>query len=217
MGLRAVPARHPRAGGGLASVGAVTGKRAAAVRMVRAGLQAGVAPGFRANVVPGGKLDVVTYLQPVHGPAKCNSRGPLPSSFTSAAQRQGRPQSATGRRAFRNSLPAQHCLERMSAGKGKQSAPASRIASEIRQPVHETIREETCQPDRIKLGNYNDFRLAEPYRSIQSRNSSDVTCRAPWSVANAANVRSAWTAEAERPVPRVSLRARYCSTRSQGR
>ena len=41
------------------------------------------------------------------------------------------------------------------AGKGKRQQTASRIVQEIRQSVHETVREGTCPPDRTKSGNYS--------------------------------------------------------------
>ena len=117
VGVPAVPAWHPSAGGGLPRVGAVAAEGAAAGGMVRADIQSGVAPGFRANVFLGGKLRFVSDLQlPVHGPAKCNSRGPPPSSFAGSTYR---PDAAWKGPAGKISL------ERISAGKGDRQKPGS--------------------------------------------------------------------------------------------
>ena len=82
--MKAMIGSNQFSGGDLVRVGAVTGEGAAAVGMVQAGLQAGAAPSLRSNAFLGGKLGVATNLQPAHGPAKCNSRGPLSLSFASA-------------------------------------------------------------------------------------------------------------------------------------
>ncbi len=109
---------------------------AAAVGMVRAGIQPGLAPGFHANVFLGGKLRFRPDLRlPVHGPVKRNSRGPLLSPSAGALHGmvgRNRPQcampsgsdcrpDATGK-----GLPGNGCLERETADAGFRLPARSR-------------------------------------------------------------------------------------------
>ena len=126
--------------------------------MVRAGLQSGVAPGFRANVVLGGKLRFVSDLQlPAHGPASAVRAGHplLPRSrarHSGTVGRNWRPDAVRSGSAYRPDAAWKGRLpgKRIS----RLGIPASRVVPEIRQSVHETIREKTCQTDRIKSENY---------------------------------------------------------------
>ena len=51
-------------------------------------------------------------------------------------------------------------------GIGRSRVPASHVVPEIRQSVHETVREETCQLDRIKSGNYTCWLFGTPPTSL---------------------------------------------------
>ena len=70
----------------------------------------------------------------------------------------------TVRRLPERGLPGRTPWKGRLPGKGNRRSrvSASRIVPEIRQSVHETIREETCQPDRIKSGNYTVHRGRQP-------------------------------------------------------
>ena len=88
----------------------------------------------------------------------------------SQARSMARPVAIGGCRALRISLPARMLLGKGLPGRapwkgsppgkgiGRSRVPASHVVPEIRQSVHETIREKTCRPDRIKSGNYTSPR-----------------------------------------------------------
>ncbi|MDE2914918.1 MAG: hypothetical protein OXL68_18600 [Paracoccaceae bacterium] len=104
---------------------------------------------------------------PVHGPASASRAGHLlPRSRAQSLVRDTVGCNRQPDAARPNRLPNRGCLERACReellGKGvcreretaEAGLPDSRAVPAIRQSVHETIREETCRPDRIKSGNY---------------------------------------------------------------
>ena len=102
----AVVPGNPQPGRRLASVGAVAGKPAAAVRMHRATLQLCVPPGLRANVIGGGK---VCFVDELHRPSMARRtaiRAGQPHSIDTGRSKWRRiAGTATGNHADRGPLP----------------------------------------------------------------------------------------------------------------